>query len=84
VVDTLKIVCEELGKKCMEIKEPFRWSEDFGHFTARFPSVLFGLGSGKDSPGLHNNDYDFPDEIIPGAIELFYELIKKLIEIKKH
>ncbi|MFP4287640.1 MAG: amidohydrolase [Bacteroidales bacterium] len=84
VADLLSTICKDLGKTCIEIQEPFRWSEDFGHFTSRFPSVLFGVGSGKDSPGLHNSDYDFPDEIMPGAIELFYELIRKLTETKKH
>lgn len=83
LADMLSSICKDLDKKCIEIQEPFRWSEDFGHFTSRFPSVLFGVGSGKDSPGLHNNDYDFPDEITPGAIELFYELVKRITETKK-
>ncbi|MFC2104894.1 amidohydrolase, partial [Bacteroidota bacterium] len=35
-----KINTEELGK-------PLRWSEDFAHFTQKFPGVLFGLGCGE-------------------------------------
>jgi amidohydrolase len=76
--DTIRQVCDELGEEIIEIDEAFRWSEDFGHFTGSFKGTLFGIGSGKDSPGLHNNDYDFPDEILPHAVQVFYHTIKKI------
>ena len=76
--DIIRDVCEELGEQIIEIEEAFRWSEDFGHFTGNFKASLFGIGSGKDSPGLHNNDYDFPDEILPHALRVFYHTIKKI------
>jgi amidohydrolase len=76
--DTIRQVCDELGEEIIEIDEAFRWSEDFGHFTGNFKGTLFGIGSGKDSPGLHNNDYDFPDEILPHAVQVFYHTIKKI------
>jgi amidohydrolase len=79
ICNVLRSVCEDIGEEVIEIDEPFRWSEDFGHFTSRYPAVMFGIGSGEDSPGLHNNDYDFPDEIIPNATQVFYHLIKKLL-----
>jgi amidohydrolase len=77
--DIIRQVCEDTGEKTTEIKEPFRWSEDFGHFTSNFRGTLFGIGSGKDSPGLHNNDYDFPDEILPHAVQVFYHTLKKIL-----
>jgi len=77
--DTIRQVCEELGEEIIEIDEAFRWSEDFGHFTGKFKGTLFGIGSGKDSPGLHNNDYDFPDEILPHAVQVFYHTLKKIL-----
>jgi metal-dependent amidase/aminoacylase/carboxypeptidase family protein len=77
--DTIRQVCEELGEEMIEIDEAFRWSEDFGHFTSNFKGTLFGIGSGKDSPGLHNNDYDFPDEILPHAVQVFYHTIRKIL-----
>jgi amidohydrolase len=77
--DIIRKVCEDTGEKTTEIKEPFRWSEDFGHFTSHFKGTLFGVGSGKDSPGLHNNDYDFPDEILPHAVQVFYHTLKKIL-----
>lgn len=57
---------------------PFRWSEDFGHFLAKYPGTLFGLGSGTDHPALHNPDYDFPDDIIKTGIDIFYNIIKTM------
>lgn len=59
------------------IDEPFRWSEDFGHFTLKYPGALFGVGSGKDHPGLHNNHYDFNDRIIETGINIFMEIIRQ-------
>jgi amidohydrolase len=56
----------------------FRWSEDFGHFTQSYKAALFGIGSGIDHPQLHNEHYDFPDEIIEPAILMFKGILKKL------
>lgn len=81
LVELLQEQAEKLGEQVVQIAQPFRWSEDFGHFTSRFPGVLFGVGSGKDSPGLHNHDYDFPDEIVPHAINYFYHGLKKALEL---
>jgi len=65
--------------KISEISQPFRWSEDFGHFTMKFPGALFGIGSGKNHPDLHNPDYDFPDEIIETGIRMFYGIIEEVM-----
>ncbi|MFY0683096.1 MAG: amidohydrolase [Balneola sp.] len=56
-------------------KHPFKFGEDFGVFTQRYPGAMFGLGSGVDTPALHNPDYDFPDEIIETGIAMFKEII---------
>lgn len=57
---------------------PFKWGEDFGAFTRSIPGAMFGIGSGKDMPALHNPDYDFPDELLKTAPKLFLEIIKNL------
>jgi amidohydrolase len=62
----------------IKVEEPFRWSEDFGHFTSRYKGVLFGIGAGKNHPGLHNPDYDFPDEIISSGITMFINIYQQL------
>ena len=64
----------------IEQKFPFRFGEDFGWFSQQFPSAMFGLGSGLSTPALHHNDYDFPEEIIPTGIEMFYQIIKNILE----
>ncbi len=69
---------EATHRQIIPIEEPFRWSEDFGHFTAQYKGALFGLGSGEDHPSLHNHDYDFPDEIIQTGVEVFYQLIRQI------
>ncbi len=56
-------------------KHPFKFGEDFGVFTQRYPGAMFGLGSGEETPALHNPDYDFPDEIIETGIAMFKEII---------
>ena len=67
------------GYKIHEITQPFRWSEDFGHFTNQFSGAFFGVGSGKNHPDLHNPDYDFPDELIETGIKMFYGIIREVL-----
>ena len=56
--------------------EPFKWSEDFGHYKFISNILFFGLGAGLDCPMLHNETYDFPDEIIEDGVNIYMELIK--------
>ncbi len=55
---------------------PFRWSEDFGRFTAIANGALFGIGAG-DIPDLHDPHYDFPDELIPIAADLLRRIVQQ-------
>jgi amidohydrolase len=59
---------------------PFKWGEDFGLFTKRFPGAMFGIGGGEGLPALHNPDYDFPDELIPTGVNLFHGIIQQLLK----
>ena len=63
-------------------KEPFRWSEDFGVMTDKWPGAMFGLGAGADTPDLHNPDYDFPDELIEVGSTMFGELVDLILNDK--
>ena len=58
--------------------EPFSWGEDFSKYTESIEGTMFGLGSGKDHPALHNPDYDFPDELIESGSNMFYTIINAL------
>lgn len=68
---------QEAGLEHQRIREPFKWSEDFGHFLHRAPGVLFGLGSGTDQPDLHNPDFDFPDGAIDRGMRIFEAIARK-------
>ena len=61
-------------------REAFRWSEDFGAFTARVPGALIGIGAGGGHPQLHHPDYEFPDELLPAMVRLWMSLVTRLLE----
>ena len=58
---------------------PMRASEDFGRFADVSKSAMFLLGSGLDSPALHNPDYDFPDALIPTGTTVFMAALDDLL-----
>ena len=79
--DAVSIIKEcTRSDKTVHIREqPFKWGEDFGLFTQKYKGAMFGIGSGVNCPALHNPDYDFPDEIIPTAVELFDSIARKIL-----
>lgn len=82
-VDIIRSAAEETAQDIHQIKKPFRWSEDFGRFTAEIKGAMFGLGAGGDQPELHNPDYDFPDKLISYGCDIFYRIINDLLHIQK-
>ncbi|MCF8302425.1 MAG: amidohydrolase [Bacteroidales bacterium] len=77
--DLIKRTAKSLDKKIMTREEPFRWSEDFSHFTNQYKGALFGLGSGLKQPQLHNPDYDFPEDIIETGVNMFSGIYNELL-----
>lgn len=75
-VDFLREAIDELEIARVKRDYPFKWGEDFGLFTQKYPGVMFGIGSGEDCPALHNPDYDFPDELLDSASAIFYTVIR--------
>lgn len=75
--DLISQVAEDLALELIEIHNAFPWGEDFGLFTERYSGAMFGLGSGINTPALHNPDYDFPDELIETGVNMFVGLIHK-------
>lgn len=69
----LREICTRLKRPFEEMKDPFRWSEDFGHYSKRFRTQMFGLGSGKNTAPLHASTYDFPNELIDFGAKIFVE-----------
>ncbi|UCS94872.1 amidohydrolase [Echinicola marina] len=69
---------KKLELKTKHIRSPFKWSEDFGQFSSESKTLLFGLGSGKNQPRLHEAHYDFPDKIIPTGINMFEKILEQI------
>ena len=57
------------------LSQPMRWSEDFGYYLQCCKGCFFGIGDGLNWPGLHTENYSFPDEIIDVALDLFTSLV---------
>ncbi|MDD3192712.1 MAG: M20/M25/M40 family metallo-hydrolase [Oscillospiraceae bacterium] len=58
------------------LKQPMRWSEDFGHYLHHCAGAFFGIGAGTGHPPLHTADYEYPDELLAPTVEAFWQLIK--------
>lgn len=58
-----------------KMQVPFKWSEDFGHFTQKIQGAYFGLGVGEEHYNLHHPQYDFNDRVIETGIRFYKSLI---------
>jgi metal-dependent amidase/aminoacylase/carboxypeptidase family protein len=74
-VEVVRRRARDLGLEVVAPPWPFAWSEDFGWFSGSSPIALVGLGAGEKTPALHNPDYDFPDELIAGAVRLLESIV---------
>ena len=70
------MVAKAKGMELIELKEAFRGSEDFGHYTKLTKGAFCFIGNGEDYPHIHTNEYDFRDELIESGVELFKGLVK--------
>jgi amidohydrolase len=70
---------DEQGIGHHQLKEAFRWGEDFGLFLKDKEGALFGIGAGEEHLVLHHPDYDFPDTILKPTIKLFKTIILKYL-----
>ncbi|MEP3276654.1 MAG: amidohydrolase [Stappiaceae bacterium] len=73
---------------CDTIRErpPMSFSEDFAHFCAAVPGCLFLLGNGEDGSNgqpLHASDYDFNDQLLPIGVEMWVQLVRDRLPIRK-
>lgn len=77
-VTIIKEAATQSKIKIVDQESPFSWGEDFGLFTEKYQGAMFAVGSGTDTPPLHHQDYDFPDEVIAPCVDLFGKIIKKV------
>ena len=74
-LDKVKKAAKKRNFPCIEMKEIWRASEDFGYYTKVCPGAIFYVGTGENHAPLHTPEYDFPDEILEPAVEMFETLI---------
>jgi len=72
-------ICANLNRPFEIMQEPFRWSEDFGHYAKRFKTHMFGLGSGLSTAPLHASTFDFPNDLIESGAEIFVEFYNRFL-----
>ncbi len=70
----------ENGFNIIRRSYPFKFGEDFGWYSGKYKTAMFGLGAGLDTPALHHADYDFPDEIIGTGIRMFQSIILNIVK----
>ncbi|MFK7979958.1 MAG: amidohydrolase [Saprospiraceae bacterium] len=80
IVNCIEKVAKQHQFSYLDKMFPFQWGEDFGLFTESIPGAMFGLGAGTETPALHHVDYDFPDEILPYGVEMFYGVAKEILK----
>jgi amidohydrolase len=73
--EIIEKAANECRLKIVHLPFPFRWSEDFGRFTAKYKGAMFGIGAGKEHSALHTKEYDFPDEIIETGVYMFSSIM---------
>ncbi len=73
-VKAIEKAAKELPLNIQYQEAPNRWSEDFAEYLLEFKGAMFGIGSGENHAELHHPDYDFPDDLIEPAAQLFFRL----------
>jgi metal-dependent amidase/aminoacylase/carboxypeptidase family protein len=80
-VDILEEVAQKLDIDYIYRSQPFPWSEDFAYLTQKYKGAFFGIGAGEKHPQLHDEFYDFADEITEVCVEIFLEIINKILKV---
>ena len=73
---------EAIGQEHVEIIKPLTISEDFSYYQKVVPGVFFFLGSRNEELGyvypLHNNRFNFNEEVLLKGIQAFYNLYQAI------
>ncbi len=78
-VDVLKAAAKAIDMNLVHLHRPFRWGEDFGLINeVASKGCMFGLGAGEDTPPLHDQAFDFPDDIIEPGVDIFFSIYKTM------
>ncbi|MFR2500996.1 MAG: M20/M25/M40 family metallo-hydrolase [Coprobacillus cateniformis] len=62
-----------------ELKEPLMLAEDFSFYQKRYQNILYvGTKTPKYFSGLHTETFNFDEEVLMQAVELYYRLADKI------
>ena len=75
-LDKVVAVAKEQNRKVVFMPELWRASEDFGWYLKKCKGAIFYIGNGEDYPPLHTVSYDFVDENLEVAKDIFLGLIQ--------
>lgn len=73
-LDRVLSAAGRIGLSCRPMEKLWRASEDFGVYGKYCPSAMVYLGAGEAYPALHTAGYDFNDQLLEPAVDLFAEL----------
>lgn len=76
-VSIIESACQKLGYDFQTLEQPLDFGEDFGLFTEHYAGAMFALGAGENCPALHTVDYDYPNELLPIACNIFQEIFRQ-------
>jgi len=75
------ILADSLDKDELLHMDPLMIAEDFSYYQKKVPGLFLLLGSGNAEKGyaypLHNNKFDFNEDILLLGIQMFYNLYKR-------
>ncbi len=76
-VKIVRASAESLGLKFIDMAGALRASEDFGLYTKMIPGAIFYIGNGESYPDIHTSNYDFNDNILGVAVDMFAEILRR-------
>ncbi|MBQ6920049.1 MAG: amidohydrolase [Synergistaceae bacterium] len=75
-VERVRTAAKSLGLDVIDMAEPIRASEDFGRYTKQVDGAIFYIGNGENYPAVHTSSYDFNDNILGTAVDMFTEIFR--------
>lgn len=74
--EKIRKAAENADYPVYELQEAIRSSEDFGYYTKATKGAMFHIGNGMNYPAIHTSEYDFNENLIETAIDIYTELLK--------
>ncbi|MBW5471378.1 amidohydrolase [Brevibacillus formosus] len=73
------VVTDQFGESCLAIVEPVMGGEDFSYYLERKPGsfIFVGMRGEKSCYPHHHPRFDIDEDVIPTAVELLIQLVKR-------